>query len=73
MDEETKKNFIDMGRKEAVDNVQSMYGVGKLSSRKSMKKTFRVPMSTSTSMSTSTLTSISNEQPKCEPKRATRM
>ena len=40
MDEETKQNFIDMGRKEAVDNFQSMYGAGKLSSRKSMKKTF---------------------------------
>ena len=40
MGEETKQNFIDTGRKEAVDNFQSMYGAGKLSSRKSMKKTF---------------------------------
>ena len=40
MGEETKQNFIDMGRKEAIDNFQSMYGAGKLSSRKSMTKTF---------------------------------
>ena len=40
LDEETKQNFIDMGRKEAIDNFQSMYAAGKLSSRKGMKKTF---------------------------------
>ena len=55
IDEETKQNFIEMGRKEAVENVQNMIGAGKLSSRKGMKKMFRVTASTSMS--------ISNEQP----------
>ena len=38
IDEETTKNFMEMGRKEAVENVQNMYGAGKISSRKSFKK-----------------------------------
>ncbi len=38
IDEETKQNFMEMGRKEAVENFQNMYGAGKISSRKGLKK-----------------------------------
>ena len=38
IDEETKQNFMEMGRKEAVENFQNMYGAGKISSRKGFKK-----------------------------------
>ena len=39
IDEETEQNFIEVGRKEAVEKVQSMVGAGKLSSMKGTKKT----------------------------------
>ena len=38
IDEETKQNFMEIGRKEAVENFQNMYGAGKISSRKGFKK-----------------------------------
>ena len=33
IDKEAKQNFIEMGRKEAVETSQNMYGAGKLLSR----------------------------------------
>ena len=38
IDEETKQNFMEMGRKEAAEHFQNMYGAGKISSRKRFKE-----------------------------------